>query len=72
MILQGNAVGKHILRLQRIAVIGLVKCFHAYLYALRDHTCHVVKIKKLRQTVNPGISFTLFLLQALIFAPRNN
>jgi hypothetical protein len=55
--------------LQRIAVIRLVKCFHAHLYALRDHTCHVVKIKKLRQTVNPGTSFTLFLPQALIFAP---
>jgi hypothetical protein len=40
MILERNAVGKHELGLQRVAVIGLIKSFHAYLNTFRNDALH--------------------------------
>ena len=50
VILQRNAVSKHEFRLQRVAVIRLVKGFHTYFHALGDHAGHKVKINKMYQT----------------------
>jgi hypothetical protein len=49
MIFNGDAVSKHELRLQRIAVIRLVERFYTHLNAFGDHAGHnsiSVKIKK--------------------------
>ncbi|MFM2139229.1 MAG: hypothetical protein RJA57_1536 [Bacteroidota bacterium] len=46
VILQGDAVGEHVVRLQRIAVIGLEKGFHAHFYPLGNQADHRVKVVK--------------------------
>jgi hypothetical protein len=73
MVLNGNTVSKHKLRLYGIGIILLIERFHAYFNTFRNHASHTIDFDKYKTKLLPQIINELFRVKdstRIIFAAQ--